>query len=300
MATARGQQAQTIHMALLNSYLPPERTPPRRYGVRRPARPQAPSGNDALLHTLAHNQTRIPAPLLGIAVWNLVPRYTARSAPPTMNDLLGHVLDLDFPSAQRLRRNHLADAFPPYPDRFILDSSWTQDLRADRASMATLEVCVPRPFRDMQHVVNPASWSGDAFFWASVPHVDLPMVTRQRPGGPRRAPLRRTFHAHLNLPDAQPGAPLRVTIDAHISVDPFAVHVGFTMRANTQIEICEGSVSARKEEGRPGATRITMQRLLRLQSQRRTQPALLRYWLHSDAVCLALPGRAGEPRGSTR
>jgi len=294
MAVARGKKAQALHLALLTSYLPPPRRRPGPLKVTRPGGGTSlppPTAQDNALTTLVRNKAQIPAPLLGIAVWNLLPHYTAQT--PALSELLGDVLDLDFDGAQRLRQQHPLDALPPYPDRFVLDSRWTTDVRSAGTSSATLEVCVPRPFSEMRHIVNPTHWSGDAFFWESIPNVKVPTVPRQQPGSRQPDPLRRTFRARVNLPSNQGSKPQRVTIYASIDVTPLEVALTFHMRRNAEIEFCEGSVSARKEEGRPGATRITMHRVLRLRAGQRQQHAILQYWLHSDIVCLALPRRAG-------
>jgi len=302
MATARGKMTQTLNQAILGTYLPSlpaarkaKPTPPQsRLGGAR-GKPGSvtdvpPADKDSLLHTLARNKAHIPAPLLGIAVWNLLPHYTA--PPQPMSDLLRDIFDLDFTSAQRLQRQTLTDAFPPYPNHFILDSEWLPDQRTDAASSATLEICVPRPFDEMGDVVNPVHWAGDAFFWKSLPRLSLPAVGRQQPGA--AAPAPRRFDAQLTLPLAAATQPLPVTIEAHISVDPFTTQLDFTMWRNSQIAQCTGSFIVGKEESRPGATRITIQRLLRLRVEDPTQQnAILRYWLHSDAVCLALGARAG-------
>jgi len=276
-ATAVAHTDQELQTALWRGYFEGTRKLPLRLG----ARMRAP---DSVLTLLKRKAARVPESLQGIALWNFLRSYTTNAAPiDDLNELLGRILRIDLPEARRIRRERPDDVLPPYPKPLILDTVW--QLQDDwGVTTAKLEICLQRRFRELRDVANPRSWSRCALFW---PRIEgrLPATL------PASGAWSGKVEARLNLPGETDEQPLAVTLQAGISAGPLEVETWFEFEPNDRIEVCRGYVSVRKEPGRPDATRIIQERLVRFApgTLQRLRRATLAYWLQAETVCLALP-----------
>ena len=268
--SGKGGGTQDPHTAVWSTYLPPDVQHPVWGASRRAALP------DLLEKSLA----LVPRPLLGIALWNLLPRYDpGRDSPPrAFERLLRAVLDLDLKRAQVLRGDRPNAAFPPYPDHVILDARCPQ--HPDASTEATLEICVPTSFSELSGIVSPLAWATCNLFWSQI---------RETAPVPALGKHQKYFTANLSLPGGRTMRPQHVELGADIKTDPLEAQVTFKMGANPLMHACSGSMSVRKEPGRPGATRITSKKIVQFaQSPLKDHPfATLIYWLQAETVSLA-------------
>lgn len=268
--SAKRGYIQDAHTAMWSTYLRPD-VPHPVWGAPRGA---------SLPDLLEKSQAMVPRPLLGIALWNLLPQYDiGRASPPqSFERLLRAVLDLDLKRALFLRGDRPNLAFPPYPDHVIIDARCPQ--QPDRSNEATLEICVPTTLNELSGIVDPLAWATCSLFWSEI---------RETPPVPALGKHQRYFTAKLSLPGGPTTKPQRVRFGADIKTDQLEAHVTFTMDDNPLMQACRGSISVKKEPGYPGATRIKSKKMVHFaQSPLKEHPfATLMYWLQAETVSLA-------------
>ncbi len=297
MGSAQTSDTDTLHELMWSTYSPTASTQAsRRISQRGDIRPNAPQNLNAL--------QELPAPLLGIALWNVIigspdnrTEAVTQNATPgnplaswkRFAELLRGVLDLDLPSARRLLHERPTDALPPYPDQLIFDVRWKHPPSpVKRHSTATLEICVPRDFRELATIVEPKTWVSCPFFWRRI--TALPKGTRAAHG----------FKAELHLPML---GPRTVIARAHTNHTALATQTDFEIIPNDDIPLCKGSIRVQKEEGRPQASRVILQRTIQLpDAVTSDQSQVIRYWLQAEVACLVLQphGSKNPPRRRTR
>jgi hypothetical protein len=273
------QSRQELHTALWSSFVKLEE-------VNGFAAENAPLSVKEVVEQLNDNMTNIPRPLLGIAVWSLLPVYLADEPPlhdlASLLDYLGIGGSRDAVKATYDQTKHPLVALARLYN--IVDYSWNLAPHPDRnTARARLELCVLTPVQDLQEVVFPSEWPKySRYFWGET--TPLGASPDDRPKGASRR-----MTGDLRLPGKK-AKPLQVTLDVDATLGGLGAKSTYEIK-NTPFAECRGTLEAAKELGRPGATRITHERSIRFgpQPPSRPQVEMLAYWLQADTVSLVLP-----------
>src|SRR5262249_31038690 len=216
-----------------------------------------------LTRILERARDDIPAPLLGIALWNLLAFYRRQRPTRRFVKLLRDVLGLGLDEARHIHREQPHAAFPPYPDLAILNPSLDFDESSDPPRWASLQMCVPTEFESLESLIKPSQWHARCnLFW--------PQLERTRHDS-------ETFTGALRLPGDARGEPLPVTLlRVENTCNQLEARARFRIVRNEGSILCNTALDVKKEPGRPGVTRIELQR--EILSPETLPRATLSYW----------------------
>lgn len=273
------QSRQELHTALWSSFVKLEE-------VNGFPLENAPLSVGEVLEQLNHNMEKIPRPMLGIAVWSLLPAYLANDPPLHDLELLLHYLGIgrsrkEVEAIYDQNKHPLIALARQYS---IVDYSWKLDPQLDlNTASAKLELCVLMPIQALQEIVFPSEWPKySRYFWGETKPVSA---------GPADWPkgASRKMTCELRLPGKE-AKRLAATLEVDAALTGLGAKSTYEIK-DTPFRECRGTFEAAKELGRPGATRITHERSIRFGPQPPTDPQvqMLAYWLQADTVSLVLP-----------
>ena len=238
------------------------------------------------LRLLDSNRSLLPAPLLGIAVWNLLPMVPADKSSARFGELLRSTLNLELDEAKRFYAELPDAVFPPYPEQEILESSRLLEEKGG-VIRGRVEVSVTNDFQQLKQAVIPRAWSVCRPFWSRIlgPAIDINKYKRSW------TLSREGIKGSLHLPDGVT-PPHSLLLDVHIAVTPFEARTDYIIRKFPRFESCRGYVCVQKEPGRPGTSRLINERVVRFAAAPAAGTDLrlvtLDYWLRAETACLAL------------
>jgi hypothetical protein len=231
-----------------------------------------------VLRVLNENKDSVPKALLGVALWNLLPAYkdgALGSETKQYEDFFKYIYGTKADEIQQTSQDTETPVFPDDPQQSMQESVLKQQENLN-ASMVQLEVLVNRNLSDfVPSLKSPKYWNNRGNpFWTTV-----------KPS--TKDPKDKRFVVELQLPDEKTSSPVEMTVD--FSNGAFEGRTDFEIEkepddTKRRFQACSGYLSAQKEPGQPGLTRVTVQRTVRFAQphldQLRVPTAL--YWLCAD------------------
>lgn len=273
---------QEIHTALWSSYL-------RLQQARSFPPAEAPLPVGALLNVLNVRSAKIPRPLLGLALWNLLPDDPGDAAPSDLDPLLRRVVDLSLEQTIRIYSENRSPLLVLGRQYGIEDYTWRwQPQHHLSTANAKLEIAVQKTFEEMKDAVFPCRWSSRCpFFWGGLAGPDPAQVK-----GEGHWSWKGRVEGPLTLPGGvDEKAPIPAAVEIELSLNPLSAIVEFAVVKNDVVDVCQGYIRVEKELGRPGTTRITHEKQLRFKPGTFDDYRVrtLAYWLQAETVCLVWP-----------
>ena len=230
----------------------------------------------------------IPRPLLGLAIWNLLPQFLGKPDATKLQPLLHHAIGMSLEQVQLIYSQTKDPLLILARQYNILDYRWEFLPAGDNPKElgAKLHVCVQGEMDSLKHVVFPDHWPTHGWLWETVDLIDR----RAEPRWRKEAAGEETLRAQVKLPGGPREGYAKVDLDVTFRSTPLDVTNDFSIRGE-MFKSCNGSFTVEKMRGRPGATRITHTKKVEFvpsipETLRRD---LLRCWLQTETLRLVLP-----------